>query len=75
MTKLRNLELFSGNLYNDRITDAGLPDLERLTMLDWLDIEQTDITPNGRERLRRALPEATIMWSLRFRRPHPFTAQ
>lgn len=65
--KLRRLELHAAN-----VTDAGLAYLEGLDGLEYIDLRGTSTTREGVERLRRALPRATIEES-NFAPPTPAT--
>ena len=53
------------SLHGDRVTDAALAHLERLTGLTALGMEETDITAAGWQRLRQALPNADVEWTIR----------
>ena len=56
LTNLREVSLFN----IPHVTDAGLQHLMRLTSLESLDLYDTQVTPEGVERLKRALPECKI---------------
>ena len=59
------------DLGNTNITDAGLKHLESLDRLEMLSIQQTHATPEGVERLKRAVPSLkTVNYSPR--PPGPF---
>ncbi len=50
------------NLARTRITDAGLGSLTGLTELTVLDVRESSVTAVGAERLKKALPGATILF-------------
>jgi len=45
------------------ISDAGLDKLARLKNLNYLDIRRTPTSEEAAERLRRQLPDCTVLWS------------
>ena len=45
-----------------QITDAGLEHLEGLTKLEWLSLIDTQVTPEGVKKLKKALPECVILY-------------
>jgi hypothetical protein len=47
-------------LYGARVTDAGLPNLYRLTHLQQLNLNETQVTEYGVTALRKALPNCKI---------------
>ena len=55
-------ELQELNLYRSQITNAGLAKLQRLKKLTDLDLRYTRATGSGVEAMRRALPEARILF-------------
>ena len=48
------------NLAETKVTDAGLAHLEGLKNLKSLYLWQTQVTPDGAEKLRQALPDCNI---------------
>ncbi|MBN2380660.1 hypothetical protein JXM67_12740 [candidate division WOR-3 bacterium] len=55
MSKLRLLDLSA-----TKITDASVPDLSKMTNLRYLDVKGTDISVEGLNTLREALPDCEI---------------
>jgi hypothetical protein len=53
---LVGVNFLSVNLANTRITDRSIPYLERLTLMNRLDISDTQISEAGVQRLRRTFP-------------------
>ncbi|HJZ60099.1 MAG TPA: hypothetical protein VKE74_34475 [Gemmataceae bacterium] len=49
------------DLLNIPIRDAGLQHLEKLPSLKHVDLSGTMVTPKGIERLKKALPDATVL--------------
>jgi hypothetical protein len=47
-------------IYSPLLTDAALPALEPLTGLETLDLDYSQVTPEGIDRLERALPRTEI---------------
>ena len=52
--------LYRLDLQKCRITNAGLEHLKGLTNLEFLDLNETETTPEGRDILRKALPNCNI---------------
>ena len=47
-------------LHETQVTDAGLEHLKGPTSLEWLFLDNTQVTAEGREMLRKALPNCQI---------------
>ncbi len=63
-TEIKNLlglsELVSVDLSGAPITDAAIEDLRQMRSLEEIDLMDTQTTPAGRDRLRKALPNCKI---------------
>jgi hypothetical protein len=60
LAKMKQLQVL--NLRATKITNVGLDALMGLTELTTLDLRDTEITKDGVERLKKALPKATILF-------------
>jgi len=53
----------ASEVYDRHVTDEGLQHLTGLRTLEWLELSGTQLTEQGIEELRKALPNCRIDWS------------